>query len=185
MVIGGSVFATRPIYDSFGLIRVPGLAGVRAYVNNQEIGVTNSRGDLPVPNMLAYYGNRVAIADTDVPLDYTVGATERTVSPGLRGGALVAFPVRRVQSVSGRVVVAAGGAARVPAYGDLHVEAGGTTLTSPIGRDGEFYLENLPPGRHRAVIEEPGGRCAFTLEAPAVGPSLVDLGTLTCAGEGR
>ena len=60
----------------------------------------------------------------------------------------------------------------------------GATLLSPIGRDGEFYLENVPPGRHRATIEDPAGRCAFTLEAPAVGPSLVDLGTLTCAGGG-
>lgn len=86
MAIGGSVSATRPIYDSFGLIRVPGLADVRGYVNNQEIGVTDPRGDLPVPNLLAYYGNRIAIADTDVPLTHSVAATERTVSPGLRGG---------------------------------------------------------------------------------------------------
>jgi outer membrane usher protein len=182
MAIGGSVFATRPVYDSFGLIRVPGVAGVRGYLNNQEIGVTNARGDLPVPNMLAYYGNRVAIADSDVPLEYTVAASERTIATGLRGGAVIAFPVRRVQSVSGRVVVASAGATRVPAYGDLKVETDGATLLSPIGRDGEFYLENVPPGRHRATIEDPAGRCAFTLEAPAVGPSLVDLGTITCAG---
>jgi outer membrane usher protein len=164
---------------------VPGVAGVHGYLNNQDIGVTDSHGDLPVPNLLAYYGNRVAIADTDVPLVYSVGATERTVSPGLRGGALIAFPVRRVQSLSGRVVVEREGATRVPAYGDLRVEGGGGAVSSPIGRDGEFYLENLPPGRHRAVIEEPEGTCAFTLEAPAVGPSLVDLGTLVCSGEDR
>jgi outer membrane usher protein len=185
MAIGGSLFATRPIYNSFGLIRVPGLGGVRGYVNNEEIGVTNSRGDLPVPNMLAYYGNRVAIADTDVPMEFSVGATERTVAPGLRGGAVVTFPVRAVRSVSGRVVVVqAGGAERVPAYGDLRVEADGAVVSSPIGRDGEFYLENLTPGRHRAVVEEPGGTCVFTLEAPAVGPSMMDLGTLRCAGAG-
>ena len=184
MAIGGAVFATRPVYDSFGLIRVPGLGGVRGYVNNQEIGVTNARGDLPVPNMLAYYGNRVAIADTDVPLDFTVAATERTVAPGLRGGAVMAFPIRPVRSVSGRVVIEPAGVTRIPAYGDLRVEADGTVISSPIGRDGEFYLENLPPGRHRAVIEEPRGTCVFTLEAPLVGPSLKDLGTLRCVDVG-
>jgi outer membrane usher protein len=90
-----------------------------------------------------------------------------------------------VRSVSGRVVVVqAGGAERVPAYGDLRVEADGAVVSSPIGRDGEFYLENLTPGRHRAVVEEPGGTCVFTLEAPAVGPSMMDLGTLRCAGAG-
>ena len=185
MAIGGSVFATRPIYDSFGLIRVPGLADVRGYVNNQDIGATDSRGDLPVPNLLAYYGNRIAIADTDIPLTHSVGAVERTVAPGLRGGALIAFPVQRIQSLSGRVVVERGGATHVPAYGDLRVEAGGAPVGSPIGRDGEFYLENLPPGRHRATIQEPGGTCVFTLEAPAAGPWLVDLGTLVCAGDAR
>lgn len=93
---------------------------------------------------------------------------------------MIAFPVQRVQSLSGRVVVERAGATRVPAYGDLQVETGGAPVTSPIGRDGEFYLENLPPGRHRALIQEPSGACAFTLEAPAVGPSLIDLGTLVC-----
>ena len=183
MAIGGSLFATRPVYDSFGLIRVPGVAGVHGYVNNQDIGTTNARGDLPVPNMLAYYGNRVAIADTDVPLDFTVGAVERTVAPSLRGGAVVEFPVKRVRSVSGRVVVERGGVERVPAYGDLRVSVDGARFESPIGRDGEFYLENLPAGRHLAVIDDRDGRCTFSLDTPVVGLSVVDLGTLRCAAD--
>ena len=50
VAIGGTVFATRPVTDGFALIQVPGVAGVRGYVNNQEIGRTNARGDLPVPD---------------------------------------------------------------------------------------------------------------------------------------
>ena len=47
--IGGGVFATRPVEESFALVRVPGVEGVRAFASHQEIGKTGRRGDLLVP----------------------------------------------------------------------------------------------------------------------------------------
>ena len=44
--IGGRLFATRPVDQSFALVRVPGVPDVRAYLSNQEIGRTNGHGDL-------------------------------------------------------------------------------------------------------------------------------------------
>ena len=46
--IGGGVFATRPVEQSFALVRVPGVEGVRAFASHQEIGKTGRRGDLLV-----------------------------------------------------------------------------------------------------------------------------------------
>lgn len=180
VAIGGGVHLSRPVQDGFALISVPGVAGVRGSLNNQEIGRTDSRGKLLVPNLLPYYGNRLGIADQDIPIDYSIGVTERTVGPPVKGGSVVTFPARRVQALIGTLVVEIAGRTVTPAYGQLVVTADGQTFESPIGRDGEFYLENLPRGSHPAVIDHKDAACRFTLDAPVSPASLVDVGTVRC-----
>ena len=180
VAIGGGVHVGRPVEESFALINVPGVRGVRATLNNQEIGRTDSRGTLLVPNLLAYYGNRLGILPEDIPIDHSIAFTERLVGPPFKGGAVVTFPARRVQAFIGTAVVDIEGRAVTPAYGQLTVTAGETTFESPIGHEGEFYLENVPPGRHPAVIDHKEGRCRFTLETPVSPASLVDVGTVRC-----
>ncbi len=184
IAIGGAVYPTRPIQEGFALIRTPGLGGVRAYANNQEIGQTNSRGDVPVPNLLAYYGNRLAIRDEDIPLDYRVDIIEKTVAPPFRGGALVTFPVQRIQSLIGFILLEVSGQIMTPAYGQLSVTADGKRFESPIGKQGEFYLENVPAGQHSATLEYGERLCQFTLRVPASDERVVNLGTLRCVIDG-
>jgi len=93
---------------------------------------------------------------------------------------VVTFPARRVQAFVGAVVVETAGRTVTPSYGQLTVTADGQTFESPIGRDGEFYLENLPRGRHPAVVDHKDAACRFTLEAPVSPASLVDVGTVRC-----
>ncbi|HTI53842.1 MAG TPA: fimbria/pilus outer membrane usher protein [Verrucomicrobiae bacterium] len=180
VAIGGSVHLSRPVQDGYALVNVPGVAGVRASLNNQEVGRTDSRGRLLVPNLLPYYGNRLGISDQDIPIDYSIAVTDRLVAPPVKGGSVVTFPARRVQAFVGAVVVETAGRTVTPAYGQLTVTAEGQTYESPIGRDGEFYLENLPRGRHAAVVDHKDAVCRFTLEAPASAASLVDVGTVHC-----
>ena len=40
--IGGDAFLSRPVQAGFALVQVPDVEGVRGYLNNQEIGRTNS-----------------------------------------------------------------------------------------------------------------------------------------------
>ncbi|MGH7398253.1 MAG: fimbria/pilus outer membrane usher protein, partial [Candidatus Rokuibacteriota bacterium] len=183
VAIGGGVHLSRPVQDGFALIDV-GVPGVRGYLNNQEIGRTGSRGKLLVPNLLPYYGNRLGIADQDIPIDYSISTTERMVAPPVRGGSVVSFPARRIQAFVGHVLMEIPGRTVTPSYGQLTVTADGQTYESPIGRDGEFYLESLPPGRHPAMIEHKEGTCRFTLEAPPSPASLVEVGTARCPGPG-
>jgi outer membrane usher protein len=168
------------VQDGYALVSVPGVPGVRAALNNQEVGRTDSRGRLLVPNLLPYYGNRLSITDQDIPIDYSIAVTDRLVAPPVKGGSVVTFPARRVQAFVGTLVVESGGRTITPAYGQLTVTAEGQTFESPIGRDGEFYLENLPRGRHPAVIDHKDAACRFTLEAPVSAASLVDVGTVRC-----
>lgn len=180
----GAFVPTRPVQDSFALVRVPGVEDVRVYGSNQLIGRTNADGDLLVPNLLSYYGNRLRIEDKDIPLDYEVRAVERTIGPPFRGGALVEFPVERVQTVTGSIAVKTNEGEVVPSFGELTLVRGSDHLTSPVGRNGEFYFENASPGSYQASVQSEQGGCKFALEIPSGKASVVKLGRLLCAGGG-
>lgn len=173
----GAVLLTRPVQDSFAVVRVPGVSNVRVYSSNLPIGRTDDNGDLLVPNLLSYYGNRLRIDDRDVPLNYEVLATERTIAPPYRGGAFVEFPVRKIQTVTGTVVI---GKDLVPSYGQLTVKGGSGEFVSPLGRGAEFYLENVPAGIYPATIDYKQGTCKFSLQIPSGNEPVVKLGRLTC-----
>ncbi len=182
VALGGTVIPTRPVVDSFALIRVPGLSGVHGTASNQDVGTTNGSGDLLIPSLIPYYGNRIGIADRDVPIDYEIGSVERTVATPRRGGAVVEFPVKRVTTVTGRVLIVEAGTEKIPAYGELTVTAtGGKAQVSPVGGDGGFYLENLSPGRYPATVEYKEAVCRLTLVVPASPSAFVNLGTVRCA----
>jgi outer membrane usher protein len=178
--IGGALFATRPLQDGYALVRVPGVANVRTFLSNQEIGRTNRRGDLLVPNLLSYYANRVRIADEDVPIDRTVGAVEHVVAPGFRAGAIVEFPVRRDTRILGSIAMDRRGQRMVPAAGIVSIEVEGRRIESPVGTNGEFYFENLAPGPHRARVRFEGDECEVTIRVPAAPDPVVQIGAHTC-----
>ncbi len=179
VLIGGRLLATRPVQEGFALIRVPGVAGVRGYVDNQEIGRTDSDGDLVVPNLLPYYANRISISDVDLPLDYSAPALEQLIAPTDRGGVVVSFAARRMSLVRGYIVIDSGG--QSPAYGEMHVDAGGgRDAVSPVGHDGRFEIEDLTPGPHLAEVEYRGGSCKTSLQVPGGNQPILDLGRLPC-----
>jgi len=182
VALGGTVLPTRPVVDSFALVRVPGLAGVHGSASNQVVGTTNNAGDLLIPSLIPYYGNQIGISSRDVPLDYEIDSVELTVATPYRGGAVVGFPVKRVTTVTGRVLIVEPGPERVPAYGELTVTGpDGKAQVSPIGGDGAFYLENLPPGRYPAAVEHKEAVCRFTLVVPASTSAFVKIGAVRCA----
>jgi outer membrane usher protein len=188
-IAGGAVYQarsfilTRPVQDSFGMVRVPGVKGVRVFASNQLIGKTDARGNLLVPSLLSYYGNQVRIEDKDIPIDFDVRAVEKTVAPPFRGGAFIPFPVSRIQTIGGSVTVIDNGAAIVPAYGQLTISSKAGTFISPVGVAGEFYLENVPAGKYDAVIQHDNGECKFSLTIPETLEPVVLLGELRCTAE--
>ena len=180
---GGSLLPTRPVQDSFALVRVPGVRDVRVYSSNNLVGSTDSHGDVLVPNLLPYYGNRLSIDDRDVPLNYEVQGTEKIVAPPFRGGAFVPFPVRQIRTVTGSVIVRGQKGDVVPTFGQLTLSAAGKSYESPLGRGGEFYFENLGSGTYDAVIDHHDGTCRFRIDIPSGSDSIVKLGQRVCTHE--
>jgi outer membrane usher protein len=184
--IGGGLYATRPVQESFALVRVPGVQGVRAFASHQEIGKTGRSGDVLIPDLQAYYGNILNIADGDIPIQYSVGDAGMTLAPPYRGGAVARFDVQMIQRVIGRLKLVSGAEEHYQVYGELTVtSAAGRSYGSPVGSDGTFYFENLPTGPYTAAMEYRGTRCVFTLDVPASTNAMLDLGTVRCSAETR
>ena len=180
VLIGGQAFLTRAVQDGFALLRL-GVPDVRCYLEHQEVGRTDSSGDLLVPNLLPYYGNQLSIADADVPIDYRIETTERLIAPTLRGGALASFLVQRLRTLSGSVRVVTERGEEIPSYGELTVTGPSGPSISPVGRDGAFYFEDLPAGSFPALLEWTGGRCGLVLQITAADHT--DVGLLRCHPE--
>lgn len=180
--VGGLWGLSRPIYDSFGMVKVEGVRNVRVYANNIDVGRTDSAGTLFIPRLASYFDNPIAIEDKDLPIDVIVPQTRYIVSPPYRSGVLVDFKARRVRAVAGRLVTRRG-AQRVPfadAAGEIDVP-GRAPLPVYAARDGSFYVEDLGPGTYRGAVDGNLGRCAFTLNVPQTKDAVADLGTLECS----
>jgi outer membrane usher protein len=180
--IGGRVHASRPVQGGYALVRVPEVAGVRTYVSHQPMGRTDARGDLLVPNLLPYYGNRISIADSDVPIDRMVSRRELTLAPPYRGGAIAEFPAPREQRLSGRLVAGEGlpairGAVALSATVTL---TGASTVETWLGSDGEFYVEGLEPGRYAIALAAPLLRCDASIDVPVSDAAVIRLGDVRC-----
>jgi outer membrane usher protein len=181
VVPGVGVFPTLPVQGSFGVIRVPGIEGVRAYGNHQELGTTDSNGNIVIPNLISYYGNSLSIAPEDVPMEYELISSETVLAPPPRGVAMATFRVRIPHFYRGRVVVLDGTGKRVvPKYGEIGITQHGKVVTSPLGPQGEFELSELDPGTLSALIEWAHGNCTFALELPESGETVIEMGELTC-----
>lgn len=179
--IGGGLYASRPVQESFALVRIPGVEGVRAFVSHQEVGKTGRKGDLLVPDLQAYYANILDVADGDIPLQYAVPDVGQTLALPYRGGAVAEFGVQKIQRVVGVITVADQGGDRIPSYGEITVTAKGREVSSPIGSSGRFYFEDLPAGTHSAVVRDSAGKeCSLILTVPLSDGTLVNLGPVRC-----
>jgi outer membrane usher protein len=176
--IGGALHPTRAIREGFALVRVPGVAGVRAFAQNAEVGRTDAAGDVLVPDLVPHFGNALGISDVDVPIGFEIDAAPKLIAPPYRGGALVEFPVKRLRAYTGSIAVSfkGDGPEVIPAYGLLTV----TDAVSAIGGRGDFYLEDVAPGARPARILYLGVTCPFTLQLPDSAEPVTDLGRIVC-----
>lgn len=178
--IGGGMELGRPVTDSFGVVKVGELEGVRVSVNGQEVGRTDSHGKVFVPTLTSYADNQVAISPDNVPIEYSLGETLKYVSPSLRSGTILDFGVNRIQAVNGTLKAQIGGEKKPVEFREITLSAEGKPMKYPTGHDGEFYLENLKAGTYQAEVDIEGRPCIFEVAVPKSDEPFIDLGELVC-----
>jgi len=172
---------SRPITDSFGVVKVGSVEGIRVSRNNQVIGKTDSSGKVFIPDMSSYLDNQISISDKDIPIDYRLSDTIRYVSPSLRSGSLILFEAVKFQAITGFLKIrTADNVVKPVEFGEISIKINGKEVTSPTGKDGEFYFENIKSGKYEASFEYGGKRCLFALTIPETTEMIIDLGEVTC-----
>jgi outer membrane usher protein len=207
--LGNVLGFTRPVTDSFGLVKIGDLEGVRVYNSNQEIGRTNSSGTAFVPNMGSYYDNMISINDKDIPMDYSLSGVAQYVSPPLRSGSCIVFGARRLQYITGMLKMRSGNTLEPVEFAEVTMKVGDKEITFPTGRGGEFSFDTamqeehvqpehkdctslkkredalaIKPGTYRTLFEHKGQTCTFNLVIPDAKDTIVDLGDVVC-GDGK
>jgi len=178
--VAGEVALGRPVTGSFGIVKVGELPDVAVAVNGQPIGKTNSQGKVFVPTLTPYFDNDVSIAPESVPIEYSIPATLKKVSPNLRSGALIDFAVTKIQAFTGKLKSRQAGAMTAVEFQEISFSAGGKIQKMQTGRGGEFYIENLKPGSYAATVLVEGKLCLFDLIIPQSDETFVELGELVC-----
>jgi outer membrane usher protein len=178
LYIGKHVYLSRPVDQSFALVRVPEVPKLAVYVNNQAIGETDNDGYVLLPKLQPYYGNRISIHPDELPINVQVQNIEYTIAPPFQGGTVVQFKTYSVVFVTGRVQIRDNGKMHSPTYGNLVLNI--PNGMSPLGEQGEFYIENAPPGIYDARVISEGSECSFKIKIPQSTEQQVDLGVLTC-----
>lgn len=205
LVYAGKTFGlTRPVYDSFGLVQVGNLEGVKVLLNSQEVGVTDSSGKLFIPSLGSYYQNQVGISDKEIPIDYYLSQVVKLVSPPLRSGSCINFAAKKLQSIMGILKIKVDGAINPLELYEISLLVQGREVTFPTGTGGEFYLDIsqseelkkqaddeeegcrslagtdifLKPGSYRAKVIYKDKPYSFSLTIPNSEDSMIELGEI-------
>ncbi|MGY1518875.1 fimbria/pilus outer membrane usher protein [Luteimonas sp. A482] len=180
--IGGRAYATPPLDSGFALVRVPGVAGVPILRENLEVGRTDARGDLLVRDLVPYYANQIALDPSQVPLDHEIVRGAAQLAVFRNTGSVATLDAHPLRAFSGRLRLRDGDGARPAVFGNLRLQHGDASQTSPLGADGRFYFEQLPAGRHQAIVDSDGRRahCAIDIPEP-LQSGIHELGEIECA----
>jgi outer membrane usher protein len=182
--VGGRLFASRPVQDSFALVRVPGLEDVPVYANGWFVGNTNARGEVVATNIAAYYDNFIAFGTKELPLDYVFPTSEIVISPPTRSGSLVTFAVRKNHAIVGKLVELREGKEQPLEFRELRLERGGVVLRSFTARRGEFYVEGVEPGEY-VLRQDTGAACSARIVVPEELGAMTEIGTVVCGAAAR
>jgi outer membrane usher protein FimD/PapC len=178
--IDKSVFLSRPITDSFAKVKVDKVEDVRVYYYGNEVGRTDKKGELIVTNIRSHHDNKIGIESQDIPIDYSITSLSRYISPSLRNGAVVDFEINRIQAIIGNLYIIRDDV-RIPVeFTRLFVQVKDVIFEGLVGRNGEFYLENLPPGRHSARTVFNGDEFRFDIIIPESTEMFLQLGDINC-----
>ncbi len=178
--VGGVGTFTRPIYDSFAVVKAGTLADVRVFQNSQDAGRTGRAGTLFAPTVGSYVENRFTLDPNTVPIDTVIGQNSVVVVPALRGGVLVDFALHPQRALSGVLLLRRGVVERPLGGIDAPLVSETSQLQLFTAGDGAFYIEDAAPGTYHADIRVEGIVCRAEVVVPPDAHMPLNVGKVYC-----
>ena len=176
-VLGGDLFVSRRIDQSFAVVHIPDYPGVRILTDNQPAGRGDASGRALIPHLRAYDRNLITLDQHDLPMDAEIGSLKLEVVPYFRSGVTLKFPIKRARGATFTVQLEDGSPLPVGAS----VRQIGSDAVYTTGYDGAVYVAGLgATARLRAAWLDQ--QCEFELAMPGGTEPLPDLGTFICRG---
>ena len=138
--INGYTFASRPVTESFGLVQVGDIEGVRVFHEGNPIGRTDSDGKIVINRMTPYVANRITIEERDLPMEVSIRSREQRAAPQFRSGTLIDYEARRRVNVSVEVL----GPDGRPLPTGTEVALVDSALRFIVGDNGEMFVPDMP-----------------------------------------
>lgn len=168
VAVGSRWGMTRPIVDSFALVKVGNLANVEVSRNSQYVGKTDPNGELFIPDINAFYTNHVAINDQNVPLNYSLAFNQQLLAPPFRSGSCIIFPSTRMQPIIGRLLVTEDGKSLPLEYTLQTVIYADQRYPLHTGKGGDFYIDPGEYSQHQQYAAGCGPQRVEAEEEPAL-----------------
>lgn len=138
--------------------------------------MTGSDGTMVLPRLPTYTPVNIALDPLSVPLDWSVGETQRRVVTLGRTGVLVKFDSQRERNALVRVQLPDG----TPMPAGAAARVAGQDESMPFALGGEVYLTRLGDSQEVEVSYR-GRSCTLTITLDKNAPAVADLGPFTCA----
>lgn len=176
-MLGGDVFFSRRIDQSFAVARIPDYPNVRILADNQPAGRTDADGNALIPRLRAYDRNVLSIDQRDLPLDAEIAALKLEVILPFRSGIDVEFPIKRSRGATFTIHLEDG----TPLPVGASVQIIGNDAIYPVGYGGETYVTGLGPSNSMLATWS-GQSCEFVVRFVPGADPLPDLGSFSCQG---
>ena len=173
--MGGDTFASRPITQSFAIVRTGDVGGVPIMRWNQPDGVTNRKGMAMINDILPYENNKISIDPSVLAMDVEVGGTEVNARAWPGAGVLVDLPVKRVRAVMMHLLLP--DHSQVPLGATVTFKSGGDTTF--VGKRGEAWLTGVRDHNDLSVTWA-DSTCAVQFDVPKGTAYGTDLGEVIC-----
>jgi outer membrane usher protein FimD/PapC len=174
----GSMFFSKPINQSFAVVKLDKLKNVGVYHNNQFVAKTDSKGMAFVPNIIPYIDSKITLDESTLPLSAQFIDTTAIVNPKRKYGVIAKFDIR--QTTVGEMVLVDQNGTHLAQDTDVKIE--GIEEELFIGYDGKLYIQDLKDLQHIKGAACEGDDCCH-FEASLEGIErldIIDLGVKTC-----
>lgn len=186
---------TRPIDDSFALIKVDELKDIPILFENQVVAKTNKQGYVFVPSLNSYNDNRIVIETKNIPMNYDILKEKIIISPPYRYGACISFPINKIYRYAGAIKMREEDKLfplenkkikikplfhyskrdETDFCGNGQLYEGDLSTSFYTFSDGEFYVENLLPGDYELEFEYQDLKYTYKIQLPQKDEIIINI----------